>query len=174
MEQFLKLIITIEWRRLDGGEREFILHCHHHRGTEEYGDPEDDSKPWSELWTLEEAEEFLFASGNLKYWLVVNRAELIGVDGRKFYGWSYISITASSDNQQPYHGKSLRCLLLLEIVNVLARLRNRGPGHVDGLQDPHVSIRDIMQQMLYTEGSTMHGNTLLMTEGGMDVFIRKN
>ena len=106
---------------------------------------------------------------------MVSRAELIGVDGRKYYDWSPIAITASSDSQQLYYGESLRCLLSLEIVMiVLAKMRNRGPSNIDGVQDPHVSIRDIMEQMLYTEGSTMHGNTLLMTEGGMDVFIRKN
>ena len=40
----------------------------HLRGTEKYGDSEDDSQPWSLLWTKEEAEEFLSS------WLSLNTA----------------------------------------------------------------------------------------------------
>ena len=79
----------------------------HLRGTEKYGDSEDDSQPWSLLWTKEEAEEFLFASGNMEYWLVVSREELIGADGRKRYENSPITVTASSDSDQPYQGDHL-------------------------------------------------------------------
>ena len=70
----------------------------------------DDSQPWSVLWTAEEATEFLFASGNMKYWMVVTREELLGADGRKFYSNGPITVTASSDSDQPYQGKALGCL----------------------------------------------------------------
>ena len=56
---------------------------------------------------MEEAEEFMFASGNMKYWLVITREELLGADGRKRYNGSPITVTASSDSDQPYQGKSL-------------------------------------------------------------------
>ena len=69
----------------------------------------DDSQPWSVLWTAEEAAEFKFASGNMNYWMVVTREELIGADGGKYYYQEPITIT-SSDNDQPYTGKSLGCL----------------------------------------------------------------
>ena len=78
----------------------------------EYGDPEDDSQPWYKLWTKKESEEFLFASGSLKYWLIVSREELIGVDGKKKYSVSdsLITVTSSSDNDQPYQGYYLHHL----------------------------------------------------------------
>ena len=80
---------------------------HYLRGTEEYGDPGDDTQAWSVLWTAEEAEDFMFASGNMKYWLVVTREELIGADGGKHYSNSPITVMASSDSDQPYQGAHL-------------------------------------------------------------------
>ena len=74
------------------------------RGTAQYGDPEDDSKPWSKKWKLEETEDFLFASGNMKYWLIVSREELIGVDGEKYYD-GVITVTATSESETPYKTK---------------------------------------------------------------------
>ena len=53
---------------------------------------------------MEEAEEFLFASGNIKYWLVVTREELVGADGGKYYDNSPVTVTASSGRCQPYQG----------------------------------------------------------------------
>ena len=76
-------------------------------GTEEYGDPHIYSQPWTVPWSAEEADEFLFASGNMKYWLVVSREELIGADGKKYYSDSPVTITASSDSSQPYQGDHL-------------------------------------------------------------------
>ena len=46
----------------------------------------------------------MFASGNMKYWLVVTREELIGKDGRKYYEDSPVTVIASSDSCQPYQG----------------------------------------------------------------------
>ena len=70
----------------------------------------DDTQPWSVLWTAEEAEEFLFASGNMKYWMVFTREELLGADGGKYYMRDPITVSASSDSYQPHQGKSLGCL----------------------------------------------------------------
>ena len=58
----------------------------------------DDTQPWSVLWLQEEAEEFLFASGNMKYWMVVTREELLGADGGKYYLRDPITLTASLDS----------------------------------------------------------------------------
>ena len=101
-----------------GGETHCRLDCRHLRGTEAYGDQWDDSQPWSVLWTAEEAEDFLFASGNMKYWLVVSREELIGADGGKKYSTNNpITVTASSDSDQPYQGLSLRYRLQTDEVS---------------------------------------------------------
>ena len=54
------------------------------------------------LWNAEEAEEFGFASGNEKYWLVVSREELIGIENKDFVP---LLVLASSDDQ-PSLGKS--------------------------------------------------------------------
>ena len=90
-----------------GGETLRTPHDSYHlRGTEVYGDHQDDSLPWSVLWAAEEAEEFLFASGNMKYWLVVTREELLGTH----YFNSPVTVSASSESCQPYQGKSLGSL----------------------------------------------------------------
>ena len=49
----------------------------------------------------------MFASGNMKYWMVVSREELIGADGGKKYSESPITVTASSDSGLPYQGDQL-------------------------------------------------------------------
>ena len=46
----------------------------------------------------------------MKYWMVVTREELIGADGGKYYFQIPITVTASSDSDQPYQGKLLGCL----------------------------------------------------------------
>ena len=43
----------------------------------------------------------------MKYWLIVNREELIGVDGEKRYDEVYIRIIASSYISSPYLGNYL-------------------------------------------------------------------
>ena len=70
----------------------------------------DDTQAWSVLWTAEEAAEFLFASGNMNYWLIITREELIGADGGKYYEKGTPITITSSDNDQPHQGKSLGCL----------------------------------------------------------------
>ena len=70
----------------------------------------DDSQPWSVLWTAEEAANYMFASGNMNYWLIITREELIGADGGKYYEKGTPITITSSDNDQPHQGKSLGCL----------------------------------------------------------------
>merc|ERR1711874_410115 len=38
-------------------------------GTAEYGDPQDDTQPWSLPWSVLEVEEFLFATGDKDIWI---------------------------------------------------------------------------------------------------------
>ena len=95
------MMISCEFRR--SNTHQTSPDCCHRRGTAEYGDPEDDSQPWSVLWTGEAADEFLFASGNIKYWLVVSREELIGIENDDFVS---LPLLASSEDQ-PSQGKNL-------------------------------------------------------------------
>ena len=69
----------------------------------EYGDKNNDSQPWSIKWELTGFDEFLFASGNKKYFLRATKEEIIGIDGLKEYAdqpiqilSSYLSCDASS------------------------------------------------------------------------------
>ena len=143
---------------------------HHLRGTAEYGDPEDDSQPWSVLWTAEEAEEFLLASGNMKYWLVVSREELIGIENDDVVS---LPVLASSEDQ-PSQGKHLDlCPSKSRSVFYLGKMMNRGKT-LSIPQDPEVFIRQSSPfQCVYGEGSMQFHNEILKTEGGMNVFIRK-
>ena len=65
---------------------------------------------------MEEAGEFMFASGNMKYWLVITKEELLGADGGKQYSNSPITVTASSDSDQPYQGDHFDLSQGLEII----------------------------------------------------------
>ena len=87
---------------------------------------------------MEEAEEFMFASGNMKYWLVITREELLGADGGKYYNKSPVTVKASSDSDQPYQGKSpgLGVSPLPYIVSVEAGIRRREFSS----QDPNVCM----------------------------------
>ena len=73
------------------------------RGTKEYGDFENDTNPWSVFWNIQEVEEFLFSSGDKKYWLIVTKKDLIGEDGFKTYH-GRINVKASSSNCEPHQG----------------------------------------------------------------------
>ena len=70
----------------------------------------DDTKPWSILWTSLEVDEFLFASDDKKYWLVVSREELIGADGDKLYANAPVTVIASSASCEPYQGDYLNLI----------------------------------------------------------------
>ena len=64
----------------------------------------DDTKPWSILWTSMEVDEFLFASSDMKIWLIVNREKLMGLDGLKRFDQSPLWVTAGSYSCQPFQG----------------------------------------------------------------------
>ena len=74
------------------------------RGTKEYGVFENDDEPWSIFWNIQEVEEFLFSSGDKKYWLIVTKKDLIGEDGFKTYNNAWINVIASSSNCEPNQG----------------------------------------------------------------------
>ena len=121
------------------------------------------------LWTAEEAEEFGFASGNERYWLVVSREELIGIENKDF---APLLVLASSDDQ-PSLGEHLDLSPFRSEYDgfYLANLKNRGDPEKYP-EDPYVLIReDSPKQCVYAEGSIYDNNQILKAEGGMDVFI---
>ena len=46
------------------------------RGTDQYGSPSDDGAPWSIRWALDQFDEFLFASGDFQYWMIVSKGRV--------------------------------------------------------------------------------------------------
>ena len=74
-----------------------IYDIHLNSGLAEYGVPSDDTDAaaWSIKWGLDEFNEFLFASGNLKYFLRATKKEIIGDDGWKEYADKPIQILSS-------------------------------------------------------------------------------
>ena len=75
------------------------------RGTAEYGNPNNDDEPWSIKWNLSDFDEFLFASGNMKYWMRASKNDIIGNDGLKLYANEDIKIISSSRSCSPYTGR---------------------------------------------------------------------
>ena len=75
------------------------------RGHTEYGDPQDDSRPWSVTWSREEYDELMFASGDFQYWMIVSRLELFRNDGMSIDDES-IELKASSFGSRPHHGET--------------------------------------------------------------------
>ena len=53
---------------------------------------------------MEEVDEFLFASSDMKIWLIVNREKLMGLDGLKRFDQSPLWVTAGSYSCQPFKG----------------------------------------------------------------------
>ena len=99
----------------------------------------------------------LLASENFAYFLIVDKTEINGNDGQKYYGPQSIPIVASSLNCDPYS------------ANWYRRHGFR--------EDPWVSIRNhgdgAGQLMIYGGDNKEEHNEVLKRNGGMNVFIRK-
>ena len=74
-------------------------------GTAEYGNPQDDSAPWSIKWELDDFDEFLFSSGNLAYWMISTKDAIVGEDGLKTYADEQIPIKSSYQSCKPSTGR---------------------------------------------------------------------
>jgi len=126
-------------------------------GTAQYGHPSDDSKPWSVKWSLNDFDEFLFISGNKKYWVRATKAEIIGNDGKRQYANKPIKLTSSNLSCAPSTAKLYRRLHCCE-------------------PDPLISARDhhSTRDMVYAEFSYNFFTNLLQKHcGGFDVYIRR-
>ena len=147
-------------------------------GTHAYGSRCDDSKPWSVAWHNDAFDEYLFASGNCKNWLIsakstFDKASWTGTGGnchdRKDGGPGFV--LKSSISKSPYN--TTWCL----------RKNNKDPNQ------PWVSLREhercccgypsgkpgtleTCSEMLYGENSVNVYTQGLRVNDGADVYIR--
>ena len=125
-------------------------------GVEEYGDPALSDQPFSVQWSSEKYNQFLIGSGDLRHWLIVKKAEIIGESGDRWYSKHGIPILASSLSCQPYSAQWYR----------------RQGDH----KDPWVSVRDHGhaegELMVYGGDANSEHSTILTNSGGMSVWIR--
>ena len=70
-----------------------------------YGNSGDDSQPWSVKWSSRDYDEIMIASGDFQHWLIVDKDELIGSSGTKYYSNQPVKIKASSEQCDPYYGE---------------------------------------------------------------------
>ena len=77
------------------------------KGTQSsYGNSADDSQPWSVKWSSRDYDEIMIATGDFQHWLIVDKDELIGSSGTKYYSNQPVKIKASSEQCDPYYGES--------------------------------------------------------------------
>jgi len=120
------------------------------KGTDVYGDPKNMQEPFSIKFYQDDFNQFLFEDEDLKYWLIVNKKELLGENGEKFYSNAKIPVIASSQSCVPYAPK----------------MYNRNIA-----EDPWVSIEDHPKQIVY--GEAKHVKHDGFYGFGFNVFIRK-
>jgi len=119
-------------------------------GTDVYGDPKNMEKPFSIKFG--DFNQFLFETEDLTMWLIVNKTELIGENGEKFYDYIRIPVIASSKSCSPY---------------TPIELRRKG-----FVEDPWVSVEDHPKKNIYIEGSYDYGG-YKKSSTGFNVFVRK-
>ena len=99
----------------------------------------------------------MFSTGNCKDWLIVNKDDIIGPDGEKYYSNGLISIVTSSISGDPYSARWYR--------------------RKSTLEDPWVSVRNHTDPagniMLHGQNNARGHAKILNSNGGASVFIRK-
>ena len=96
----------------------------------------------------------MFASGSLEHWLIVDKLELLGPGGDKFYTAHPITVLISSVSCESY---------------TAVWYRRAGES-----TDPWVSINNhgLGEMMVYGGNGVAEHNDILTNSGGMDVYIR--
>jgi hypothetical protein len=124
------------------------------RGTQVYGNPRHNSRPWSIRFPA--FNQFLFATGDCKKWLIADKNSVLG-----WYSNGRRKILKSSTHRRPYYARWYR------------RHGNR--------EDPWVSLNDhgpaIPQgNILYGENSFghTHARAVLPKHGGANVWVRSS
>jgi hypothetical protein len=122
-------------------------------GSQSFGNPKDDSKPWSLKFNNEKFDEILFATGDMDFWMTMTRKEAIG----EFYAGQKRTILKSSLSCSPTQAVMYR------------RSGNK--------EDPWISPKDhstaIKEGMiLYGENGFGGRHSLSLLHDGADVYIR--
>ena len=96
----------------------------------------------------------MFSSGDCTNWIIVDKVELIGTDGNKYYANEKRTILRSWDNTLTYKAVWYR------------RKNNK--------EDPWVSRWDHPRRVLYGGNSVNGHNDVIRERNGADVFIRRS
>ena len=96
----------------------------------------------------------MFSSGDCAYWLMVEKEELIGDDGYKYYGGEKRKILRSSQSTR----------------NTMALWYRRE----NNLEDPWVSISAHPSFVVYGENAVSSHSSIPYVYDGADVFIRQS
>jgi hypothetical protein len=119
------------------------------KGTEAYGIPFNDKNNWSIRFSHMTFNQFLFTSGDGKYWLVADKDQVTG----GWYSNAHRNIVKSSR-----HSGASR-----------ARWYRRSGSY----EDPWVSLGDHADQILYGENSHGSYTQFVQNNGGAKVYIRQ-
>ena len=60
---------------------------------------------WTVSWSSRDYDEIMIATGDFQHWLIVDKDELIGSSGTKYYSNQPVKIKASSEQCDPYYGE---------------------------------------------------------------------
>ena len=164
------------------------------KGTQSaYGNSADDSQPWSLPWSTRDYDEIMLATGDWTHWLIVDKDELIGSSGTKYYSNSPIRITASSEQCDPYYCKyvSFQYTIIISInssKHVSEEWALRGPLGVHQVQQLRKVVErkttkhyfrnyspDNAKALVMYGGYNNGGNNYVLNadHGGLDVYVRK-
>ena len=110
------------------------------------------SHAWSIGWDFSRVSQFMFASVDFRFWLVVDRLDIMGEDGDLYYANQDVRILASSLSSTPYTAKWYRRSGVSE--------------------DPWVSLGDHPEGVLYGGNFYPLHQDKLVLGGGMNVFIK--
>ena len=73
------------------------------RGTQSYGTAHNTGNAWSVKWDWDSFDEYLFKVGD--DWIIIDKIELAGSSGTKWYQNQAIKVIASSEQCDPHEGK---------------------------------------------------------------------
>merc|ERR1711990_806955 len=100
---------------IDGGDWEMVRHqpkgskwgpaTDQLAGTDVYGNPDDDSKPWSVKFADKDFEEFLFATGDMKKWAVMEKDVVLGWYANQQRKIEHSSLNANGHTAAMYRRK---------------------------------------------------------------------
>jgi len=122
-------------------------------GTEEYGDPKKDDEEWSIKFKDANFNQFLFATGDFKKWMVSGKEATTG----EYYNNKYKMIQKSSKSDEPHHARWYRCQGAKEYPYL-------------SLVDYHT--REAEENTLYMGNGSRSRSKVLQMHDGANVYVR--